>query len=144
MAELNFTAQTNAPTQPQAPGLQPVWPSDCTLSPDQRSLLGTNSMFLGVLDTPAKVIEHWRLADIARGEQTRAQAALTENKAELRAQQREAKEAARVVKQQVADAARAKWKAAIENRRLRIVELDAEVKAAHDAYSTARADLMRP
>lgn len=112
-----------------------TFPADCELNEEHKHILGLQSQFVGFMDTPAKVIEHWKLV---RKQQAAAEAADAELAKSDREAQREAKRAADAQRTAFMEAARQEWKKAVEARRVAVLQWDEYVRSRHNAYTAAR------
>lgn len=134
MAVLNFNAalfdsQCTPDPLPELP--EDNFPPDCGLSADQKSMLGMHSEWLGVLDSPAKVVKHWELLN----EQRAAKVAL-----EAKERSKDPVERARIAEARgthttVVNAARVRWREAVAERERVVAEHNAKVKALHDEFT---------
>lgn len=160
MAKLEFDATKFTPnvTVPQIPA-PPVPPAPQTageivLTSEQASYLGGNSAFLGVLDTPAKVLRHLELRAEDKARIAQATAAL--NVVRVTAEQRAVLAAAKQSKALLVEAANKAWREAVRERKeadiawsrklaefmearaAAMLALDAQVEALRLAYRTER------
>jgi hypothetical protein len=138
MAQLNFNAvdyeQQSQPAPQPNPALAMLWPKSCTLTDEQKSVFGHTSNFVGVMDTAAKVEEHWFIL-----EGMRADAAKREQKNVLKDPVLLADQIAKRGQQAaITEAARGAWKNAIEARRVAMLAHDEIVRELHAAYNAAR------
>lgn len=137
MALLNFDAVAFESQQlPEPlPALEDdPFPANCGLTADQKSDLGKVSDFVGLMDTPAKVVEHWRLLAEHRAAQR-----VQQERMEAQARKRDPVERARLQEAKAAhdtvvSAARVAWRDAVATRNKVVAEHNAIVKALHDEF----------
>lgn len=139
MAELNFNALEFESQQIPAP--LPLleadpFPADCGLTADQKSDLGKHSEWLGLMDTPAKVIAHWKLVAEHRAEREAMLAKL--NKTKRTPEQRDARKQQLAEHDNVVNALRDVWRAKCAERNALLKKMDEEVRIAHKAFAEAK------
>lgn len=153
MVALNFTVAPGVSTNTVSTGIAPAhveWPADCKLTDSEKAVMGAQSMHVGLMDTPQKVMSHW-----ARVHEENA----VSNAHVVKAEVAGAREAKRVAKAAIAmdvEAANLEWRAAsrarkeadakwtlhmqqlAQQRKAHMLELDAALEAARERYHQLR------
>lgn len=136
MAHINFNAQEFDSQQIPAPLPEYVdpFPADCGLTADQKTDLGKHSEFVGLMDTPAKVVSHWAQVAVYRAQREQLLASETKKDPVQRAKEAQA----RAEHNHVVMQANLAWREAVAKRKRILLEQDELVRIAHEAFSRAK------
>lgn len=147
MAELNFDVLAfdsqqlpdtlPAPAPTRAPEQQ--CPTAIVLTAEQQESLGLHSDYIGLMDTPEKVLEHYRLLGEERKQRAAQAQAEQQHKERYDPVVRAERAQTRAELLAVANAANVAWREAVSERRRVLAVADAKVLAAREAYKRAKA-----